>query len=134
MKLIDLLEGLQKRRIRKQTHGWVVYDPANEMYASGPRLPVSTSVVQDIHIFDDEEDADKARELFRQSHEGELEGHADETELARMILAEPNRNWNWHGNGWKGDDAVKWAKKQLRSTSPDKDRWQVRKVRVTYEF
>ncbi len=58
MKLIDLLEGLQKRRIRKQTRGWVVYDPVDEMYASGPRNS-RTDDVQDIHIFDDEEDVER---------------------------------------------------------------------------
>lgn len=132
MKLIDLHERLQKRKVRRQRSGWVVYDPDNGMYASGPRNS-RTDLIQDIHIFNDEEDANTARKLFGRGHEGELEGHADDTEMAKHILADPNRNWHWHGHE-SGEDAVKWAKTQLRSQSPDKDRWQVRKVRVTYEF
>ncbi len=132
MKLTDLQEGLRKPNVRKQTHGWVVYDHVNEQYASGPRNSQSDDI-RDIHIFALVEDANTAQELFGRGHERDIVGHEDDTAMARQILANPERDWSWHGHESE-EAAVKWANTQLRSFPPDTDRWQVRKVRVTYEF
>lgn len=120
MKLTHLHEAIKRRKYRLNRDGWIVFDSQYDRFVMQNSMREITDHVEKAGIFSKKE-AENTRENM--THESEELSHDDRVN-AEDIVANPERH---HAHN------VRWARSVLASAASG-DRWQVRKVHVTYEF